>query len=477
VVTAASPTGRTWTLAAVGVACALALGLSWCIARSPLTLYDGLGPVLDARRSPSVYEAFRSSLGSVGYLRPLRIVQIKVAYDRFPSNPTRGFKAIHVGLTFAALVLFALWIRPRSPEEFVAAAIALVLLVGHHSYFTLFSEAYPINHFLEMVALSVAAALLARGAPRWWKSALIAVLLAIGLATLESGLLIAVVTVVCWTVGWRGVSGGGVLVSLAVVAAYLWIRFGVLEVTSPGLDERAAGWWLARLEPEELIARFQANPLPFYAYNVFAALLDVLLSQPRTGTFFIIRRWIENDASPWMFIHILSSLLVTGLLLVALVPALKRWRARALEDRDRFVLLAFALVVANSALSYGYVKDEVLSVGTTFYAGGAFAVVASLAGQDRRTPFARYAATLLLVAVSVLWSSRAAGTFFALRSAAFKTATDWGLYSLERELPNDWAFEPTRMLFFEMRRRNIEYSVSPPLLTNERDVSRWVEIQ
>jgi len=42
-----------------------------------------------------------------------------------------------------------------------------------------------------------------------------------------------------------------------------------------------------------------------------------------------------------------------------------RWRGSALADRDRFVLVAFALIGAKVAISSSYVKDEVLSVGAT----------------------------------------------------------------------------------------------------------------
>ena len=468
---------RAWTLAALGLAASLAVGLSWCILKSPLTLYDGLDPILASRRAESPAEIFRASLGSAGYLRPLRLAQIKAVFDLSPLNPTRAYKSIHVGLVFAAFLLFVLWLRPWSMSEFTAAAVALMILVGHHSFFVLYYEAYPINHFLEIVALTLAIAGLARGTPRWWKDLLAPLVLVIGLLTLESGLLIGVAAVACWMVGWRGVSGRGVIACLAVVAAYLWLRFGILEVPSPRLDERASGWWLAWLEPEEILARFGSNPLPFYAYNVVSAFFDVLLSQPRNGTFVLVRRWIDGDIRPWMAIHLVSSVLVSGALVVALAPALRRWWGRVLDERDRFVLVAFALVGANSALSYGYVKDEVLSVGAAFYAAGAFAVLAALGDRVRARPRAHVAAAVMLICASTLWSTRAAGTFFGLRAAAYKTATDWGLYSLERERADDWAFEPTRRTFLELREKNIQLDVPHPAFTNERDVQGYVDVQ
>ena len=466
------------TWAAVALAASLAAGLSWCIVRAPLTLNDGLGPILDSHRADTVGDMWRNGWYSMGYWRPLRLAQIKAVVDAAPPDATSAFKTIHVTLTVAMFVLFAAWLRPRSLAELAAAGVALMILAGHHSFFVLFSEAYPINHFLEIVTLAIAVALLARGAPRWWKAVLAAVLVAIGSLTIESGLLLAVVAVGCWMIGWRGIPGRGLLLTAAVVAAYGYLRFVVLEIPSPGLDERSAGWWLARLEPPELTARFGHNPLPFYAYNVMAAWLDVLASEPRVGSFQIVGRWLDHNLRPWMVIHLVSSLLVTGTMLAALVPALSRWRRGALDDRDRFVLLACLMVTANSVISFGYVKDEVLSVGAVFYAGGAFAVLARLGEQARGRLTARAAAAgVALVLASVLWSSRAAATFFSLENSAYKVANDWADYSLEQESPADWTFEPTRRAYEAIRDRSLTRDVPHPIFTIQPRVDRYLEVQ
>jgi hypothetical protein len=466
-----------WATAAV--AASIALGLSWCITHSPLTLNDGLGPILESRTSESVRDTYERALYSAGYWRPLRLVQIKLVVDASPADSTSSFKAIHVALTFAALLLFAVWVRPQSVAEFSAAAVALMILVGHHSFFALFSEAYPINHFLEIVALALAVAGLARGAPRWWKGALAALLIAIGAVTIESGLLIGVLAVACWMVGWRGIPGRGVVAIVVLLAAYFYVRFVVLQIPSPGLDERSAGWWLQRLEPPELLARFGDNPLPFYAYNVMAAVLDVLFSEPRQGSWMMVLRWTEDNMRPWVFVHLISSLLVTAALLTALGPALLRWWRRTLQERDRFVLVAFMVIGANSVMSFGYVKDEVLSVGVVFYAGGAFAVIAALGDRlqhaRRRVPQA--ALLVMLVATSVLWSSRAAATFFSLQSSAFKVVNDWAKYSLEREDRDLWEAEASRSAYLAIRSRSLSYDVPHPVFTKQQRVDRYLEVQ
>ena len=462
-----------WAWGTAALAAALALGLSWCILQSPLTLYDGLGPILDSRRSPSLSNTFYGALYSAGYWRPLRLTQIKAVVDASPDNPIAAFKAIHVALVFATFVLFAAWIRPRSMVEFTAAAVALMIPAGHHAFFVLFSEAYPINHFLEIVVLALAVAVLARGAPRWWKDALAVLLFAIGAVTIESGLLVGVAAVACWLVGWRGISWRGVAAVLVVMAAYFWVRFIVLEIPSPGLDERATGWWLARLEPDEITGRFSANPLPLYVYNVITGFAGALLSEPHSGTFVSVGRLLKDDVRPWMVMQILSSVLVTGVMLAALVPALRRWSRQALDDHDRFVLLAFAMLGANALMVFGYVKDEVLSVGVAFYAAGAFAVLARLGD---RVAARDATAALLLAAASVLWTTRTADTFVSLQRSAYNVANDWATYSLARELPQDWGYDPTRRLFLDLQQRNVSRGVPHPAFTLQPHVGEYLEV-
>jgi len=468
-----SPRADPWAWGTAAMAASLALGLSWCILQSPLTLYDGLGPILDARRSPSATSTFYGALYSNGYWRPLRLTQIKAVVDASGDDPIRAFKAIHVGLVVATFLLFAAWMRPRSMAEFTAAAIALMIPAGHHAFFVLFSEAYPINHFLEIVALTLVVAVLARGTRRWWKDLAVPVVVAIGALTIESGLLIGVAACACWLVGWRGISWRGVAMVVLVLAAYFWIRFFVLEIPSPSLDERATGWWLQRLEPDEIVRRFAANPLPFYGYNVFAGFAGALLAEPRSGMFAFVARLLNDDVPLWMVIQIGASVLVTGAMLTALGPALTRWRRGTLDDRSRFVLLGLGMPAANAALAFGYVKDEVLSVGVAFYAAGAFAV---LAGLGERVANRAAGAAVLLVCASVLWTARAADTFFSLQRSAYNVANDWAVYSLAKELPRDWEYEPTRRLFLDLQRRNVSRAVPHPAVTKQRYVDEFLEV-
>ena len=44
-----------------------------------------------------------------------------------------------------------------------------------------------------------------------------------------------------------------------------------------------------------LHARFGADPLPFYLYNVVTSVLSVLFSEPDRGVFQTVRTWLAGD--------------------------------------------------------------------------------------------------------------------------------------------------------------------------------------
>ena len=124
----------------------------------------------------------------------------------------------------------------------------------------------------------------ALGPPRLWRTVAACGVLAYAELTLESGLLVAVVLVAAWAAGARGMSRWGAAAAILLTAGYLYLRFAALAVGAPDLLERSSGFGFTTLDPQELIARFGANPWPFYAYNVGTSFLSVLFSEPRAGT-------------------------------------------------------------------------------------------------------------------------------------------------------------------------------------------------
>jgi hypothetical protein len=55
-------------------------------------------------------------------------------------------------------------------------------------------------------------------------------------------------------------------------------------------------------------------------------------------------------------------------------------------------------------------------------------------------------------------------------------ANDWALYSLARELPQDWSYEPTRRLFLDLQQRNVSRGAAHPAFTLQPYVGEYLEV-
>ena len=284
------PRGATYALAAL-FALALACDLLWM----PIQVSDSLGEILEARQSPSVWASFTDTLGSEAYLRPLRIAQIKALFDlaegRHYWAVYRGFHAL---LIVAAILLFTRALRVRTAMDFAAGAVALVVLIGLHTFRGTVQEAFPINHFLEVVVLCLVVLNLAQSRGGIWVDVGGALTFAVGALTLESGLLVWFVALAAWAAGWRGISLRGLSVMTVLLIGYGYLRFVHLSTGVPSLTERSSGYLLEVLEPEELERRFGSQPLWFYAYNVLASVGSVLFAEPRSGVFETVSAWLNE---------------------------------------------------------------------------------------------------------------------------------------------------------------------------------------
>ena len=146
-------------------ALALAVDLLWM----PVQVGDSLGEILAARSSSSIWTSFTGSFGTEAYLRPLRIAQIKGLFDlALGSHYWLVYRGFHALLIVAALLLFVRALRVSTVTDLAAAACALVVLVGLHTFRGVVQEAFPINHFLEMVVLCLIALNLTQARPSVW---------------------------------------------------------------------------------------------------------------------------------------------------------------------------------------------------------------------------------------------------------------------------------------------------------------------
>jgi hypothetical protein len=417
--------------AAFALAFLIALAAGADLLWMPVQESDTLGEMLDAQHSQSVWTSFTDKFGTSGYLRPMRIAQIKALFDLADGRDYwliyRGFHAV---LLAATLLLFTAVLRVSSASDFAAAAFALCVFMGLHTFRPAMQEAFPINHVMEMIACALLTLHLARSQHRPWIDALAAVTLVFAALTIESGLLVWVVAATAWAVGWRGISTRGVTLMTVLVAGYLVLRFAYLSTGTPGLEERSSGFGFAMLDPSDLQARFGAQPLWFYAYNVAASALSVLFAEPRAGVFVATRSWLAGDVPPWNIVSVATSAATTILIVWAVAAQLRR---RLHDDTLRLLVLFAAMLAANSVLSYAYTKDDIIGVAGAFYAVAAFAVMRFML---HRLPVMSRAAgvslVVVLAALTVGWSVRAAGVHYLLRAHAFRHQNEWV------RLPGDW---------------------------------------
>jgi hypothetical protein len=188
-------------------------------------------------------------------------------------------------------------------------------------------------------------------------------LLVCAMLTIESGLVLWVNFIAAYVVGYRGVSRPALIVLTLGLGAYFLGRFVLIGGAPPGLNERSAGFGFSVLSPDELIARFGDNPIPFYAYNVVSAISCVLFAEPRGGVWIFVRELLRGRPEPRQFVNVLTS--VTTTLLIARFAAVRwpNWRAGEFDGADRFVIIFLAVLPFNALFAGGYEKDVIMSPG------------------------------------------------------------------------------------------------------------------
>lgn len=453
-------------------ALALACDLLWM----PIQVYDSLGEILEAQRSESPWMSFTDTLGASAYLRPFRIAQIKLLFDA-----SRGgyywlmFRGFHALLLVAAIWLFVRTLRISTSLDFAAASFAMVVLIGSHTFRGVVQEAFPINHFLEIVVACLVTINLARSRGGAGVDILAIIIFVAAALTLESGLLVWVVAASAWAVGWRGISARGITVMTVCLAGYMYLRFGYFSTGVPGVSERSSGYLLEMLDPDEIVARFGASPYWFYGYNVLASLGSVLFAEPQAGVFETIGGWLNDRPLVQTLLPVVSSVLTTAL--VAWV-AYRHARTRTFDDTARFLLVFIAVLGANAVMSFAYTKDEIVSPAGVFYALATFGVVRwSLLVTERWRPLARSLAVLFLCTLAVFWTVRSVGVHFKLRSQAAKHQLDWTLLPYNWQRLGLWPDDPAAQnLILQLRRNAIDMHVPNTRAGGPRWPSRlWPE--
>ena len=440
--------------------------------RKPVQVSDSLMELLDVQQSPSLTATFVAHSPRGPFLRPLRQVQIKVLFDLARGHYWLVYRGFHAILLTAALLLFVRALRVSTWVDFAAAVFALTVLTGLHTFRGTVREAFPINHFLETLVFCLAALNFSQSRGGWWVDALAVANFVVAALTLESGVLVWVVVVACWLAGCRGVSSRGIAVMTIALGGYLWLRFGVLSMASPGLDiGRDTGIGTRMVGPEELAQRFGQHAFPLYVYNVVASFLSVLFSDPDRGVFHTVRTFLAGQYPERLYIATIPSLLTT--LLIGWVAAL-RVRGRApnlIAGGDALLVVFAAVLIANSVLSYAYTKPEIISVAGGFYALAAFVAIRFAVQQDGlidrlKGHRLRYMAACTLVgALAAAWAFRSLGVHHMIQTQAFRERLEWARLDPDRLAERSYRSDASaRALAAQLRRDALELRLPNPAL-------------
>ena len=430
--------------------------------RVPLQVQDSLPKIVEAGRSPGVWASFTSEIGTTDF-RPLWMAETKLLFDLSRGHVHIAYKAFHIALLLAAFGLFVAALRIETGVDLAASLFALSVFAGMNTFVGLVKEATPVNVYLPIVVLVLLAIHLSRGRGGLWMDVVAVITFVAACLTLESGVLVWVALVAGRLAGRRGVSDRALVTITVLMVVYLVVRFTMLPVDT----QNASGYLAERLEPEQIRERFGAGLSRFTIYTVSASISSVLFSEPRDGTFVVLRAWQRGDIPPRMWINIVSSTLTTMLIVVA---ASRLWRQGSPDaDGDhaaiRADLLIFgALLAASAVASFAYAKDVIMSVAGACYAILAFWAVRDHLIRARRVGPAVVATIVLLVASS-LWAVRVVGVHHVLRTQAFAFHNDWP--DLRNHLPADPA---ARRLVSALRADALSRPVVNPWF-----VPRWAD--
>jgi hypothetical protein len=370
--------------------------------------------------------------GGIEY-RPLLIIGVKLAHQVVGLRAW-FYKAL-VLLQFAAILGGLLWIfQPTTRRRAVAACIALTCVAGLHTSRVLFMF-IPLNAHSFGVVLLLGGILMALSPQSRLRDWAFLPLTLTALLTLESGMLLVAVMLVLWRMKAPGASGRAVAATVIATVVYVAVRFGLgaQEATSVYTE---TGLGFADVSGPRLAQIFGHAPWLLWIYNVVASTLTIAASEPRAGRFLFVESILHGHVPLWMYVHIVSSVLTTGVIAYAFKTS------RIPLDRDRYIAAAgVTLVVIGSALGFLYTRDRIgLSAGVGYAMLVYVAVAAVLEGRPaafarataakdgRPLPVRALGLRLAQACVAVIaagWLIRTGELYFQLRDAGWENYQEW----------------------------------------------------
>ena len=440
-----------WTRASYLYGAVVAAGVGYFLLDSPVQVTDSYGNLVDASQG-TVGDLVYRQFFQQAYLRPLLWAHIRVLLDVAGDQYFWVFRGWHVFQVALLIALFLAIVKPRGAAAAAAVPVGLAALIGMHTFAGTVREAFPVNTFMTILLCCYAAAAVALGPRRWWRDAAAAVLFVFASLTVESGLLVWVVFVAAWMVGARGVSPWGIAGQCALLAGYFYLRFAVLAVGAPGLEERSSGYGFSSRDPDDLIASFGGNPLPFYAYNVVSSVLTIVFGEPRAGVWITVRNAVlEHEYVTLPSVLALACTLGSLVILRYAWRRRREWLARRFDRGDQIVFVFFGVTAANAVISYPYTKDVIMSPAGVFFAAALAVALGDLLQNVGTAAMPRaFVSGAVVTALAAAWAVCLVSAHLGLRYAAVQTRAEWAYVDAWLEREHITVSEPAAV---EMKRR------------------------
>jgi len=408
----------TWTRAGYGTAVIATAATGYFLLRLPLDVSENIIAILQA------HNPLATLVGVAGTVRPLGWLFFRGVLDASFGHPFEGFRLLNT-LSLASIFVCGVHIlRVRTMQAWGVALLAIVVMIGIHPFHMSVRET-AVNHHLIVPCFLFAAVAIAVSAHRWWSDLLATLILLGALSLVEAGVLVWVAIAAGWLTGLRGISWRGVAVCTALLATYLVVYLVLAD--APATGSRGTGFGFHMMDASEVRARFGANPLPLYAYNVMASAMTVLASEPRGGVFGFVYQIVNGSLKAGSVLNVLTSTLTTAVMIWYAGQRWRAWRVLEFTHGDRVFLVSWAVLGANAVISFSYLKEIVMTTGALAYALAVFPAFTLFLERLRRplTLAGAGFACALLAIVSIGWTTRAALFFVDVQVAAYASQNSW----------------------------------------------------
>lgn len=411
-----------WRWAAIGAGLIIGLTIALFQISMPLQVSDHLSFLLLAQRT-SFEHLFHAHVLD----RPAVWLLPKLFLEIPPDAYFAVVKVLHVAMTMALLLLGVRLLAVRTPVDFAAATIALYVLVGMHTFVGFINESFPINNHLAAALATVIAANLAYSRGGILADIGVMLCFVVGLSELETGFLVLVVVATGYALGWRGVSLWALGVILLLTMGYFVANAGHLA-GGGGLIHNSSGFGFSVRDPAELQQMFAGRMYVLFAYNVVCSVVSIIFAEPKAGVWDFTNAALSGTLRPHHLIEIGTSLVLAGFVGLYIWRHVGDWLRMRLTHSDRLVLMAGAVLFANAAISFAYLKDVTLGTAGVFWAIGGYAAIrdALIRMTEGRTSVAwSIIACFALAVMSAGFVVRSMSAHYSIYKNAFSNQSDW----------------------------------------------------